>query len=277
VAEKPVNPPWPISGTNKLLDYRVDAWQRSILLLDVLRQRGNNSIEHNARKAPNVLSFEAELVLDGRSLPRPVNYGLVRILPPEGISTDRSKRPFIVFDSRAGHGLRDRRHIARHQDRRRARRRRSLLFRRLSAGPWSCQTIEDVCEAEARFVEEVVKLHPNAEGKPFLIGNCQAGWRIMMMAAIHPERVGPLMLAEPPLSYWAGVHDKNPMRYSAACCSNKMTETTSVPPELTRYIDGGYPYPRLRDSPPYERSICRAARRRDQRRFVVPQIQLLRG
>jgi Protein of unknown function (DUF3141) len=35
----------------------------------VLRQRGNNSIEHNARKAPNVLSFEAELVLDGRSLP----------------------------------------------------------------------------------------------------------------------------------------------------------------------------------------------------------------
>jgi hypothetical protein len=33
-------------------------------------------------KAPNVLSFEAELVLDGRSLPRPVNYGLVRIVPP---------------------------------------------------------------------------------------------------------------------------------------------------------------------------------------------------
>jgi hypothetical protein len=29
-----------------------------------------------------VLSFEAELVLDGRSLPRPVNYGLVRIVPP---------------------------------------------------------------------------------------------------------------------------------------------------------------------------------------------------
>ena len=75
------------------------------------------------------------------------------------------------------------------------------------------QTIEDVCEAEAAFVEEVVARHPNAEGKPCLIGNCQAGWQIMMMAAIHPDRVGPIMLAGSPLSYWAGVHGKNPMRY----------------------------------------------------------------
>ena len=84
VAEKVANPPshWPMPGANHLLDYWVDAWQRSILLLDVLRQRGNNSREHNARTAPNVLSFEAELVLDGRSLPRPVNYGLVRSFRP---------------------------------------------------------------------------------------------------------------------------------------------------------------------------------------------------
>ena len=80
-AEKPANlpSPCPIPGANDLLDYWVDAWQRSILLLDVLRQRGNNSIEHNARKAPNVLSFDAELVLDGRSLPRPVNYGFAKV------------------------------------------------------------------------------------------------------------------------------------------------------------------------------------------------------
>src|SRR6516165_1032297 len=79
--------------------------------------------------------------------------------------------------------------------------------------PMPGQTIEDVCEAEARFVEEVVKRHPNAEGKPCLIGNCQAGWQIMMISAIHPEKVGPIMLAGSPLSYWAGVHGKNPMRY----------------------------------------------------------------
>src|SRR6516164_3224061 len=93
---------WP--GANELLDYWVDSWQRSILLLDVLRQRGNNCVEHNARKAPNVLSFDVELVLDGRSLPRWVNYGLVRIIPPKDTSIDPNKQPFIVFDPRAGHG-----------------------------------------------------------------------------------------------------------------------------------------------------------------------------
>ena len=215
LAEKVANlpSPWPMPGPSDLLDYWVDAWQRSILLLDVLRQRGNNSIEHNARKAPNVLSFEVEPVLDGRLLPRPVNYGLVRIIPLQGTSVDPNKRPFIVFDPRAGHGpgIGGMKHD-------------SEIGVALAAGhpcyfvgflpdPMPGQTIEDVCEAEARFVEEVVKRHPNAEGKPCLIGNCQAGWQIMMMAAIHPERVGPLMLAGSPLSYWAGVHGKNPMRY----------------------------------------------------------------
>ena len=215
VAEKAENlpSPWPMPGANDLLDYWVDAWQRSILLLDVLRQRGNNCAEHNARTAPNVLSFDAELVLDGRSLPRPVNYGLVRIVPPKATAIDPSKRPFIVFDPRAGHGpgIGGMKHD-------------SEIGVALAAGhpcyfvgflpdPVPGQTIEDVCEAEPRFVEAVVKRHPNAEGKPCLIGNCQAGWQIMMMAAIHPERVGPLMLAGSPLSYWAGVHGKNPMRY----------------------------------------------------------------
>jgi hypothetical protein len=82
---------WAAPGVGDFLDYSIDAWQRSILLLDVLRQRGNNSAEHNSRKAPHVLSFEAELVLDGRTLPRPVNYGLVRIIPPEGISSTRTR------------------------------------------------------------------------------------------------------------------------------------------------------------------------------------------
>ena len=75
------------------------------------------------------------------------------------------------------------------------------------------QTIEDVCEAEARFVAEVAERHAGADGKPCLIGNCQAGWQIMMMSAVHPDLTGPIMLAGSPLSYWAGVHGKNPMRY----------------------------------------------------------------
>src|SRR6516162_11927927 len=89
---------WPFPGGNDFLDYWVDAWQRSILLLDVLRQRGNNCAAHNTRKAPHVLSFEVELIVDGRSLPRPVNYALVRIVPPNGATIDPGKRPFIVFD-----------------------------------------------------------------------------------------------------------------------------------------------------------------------------------
>ena len=224
-------------GANDLLDYWVDAWQRSILLLDVLRQRGNNCVEHNARKAPNVLSFEAELVLDGRSLPRPVNYGLVRIIPPKGTSIDPHKRPFIVFDPRAGHGpgIGGMKHD-------------SEIGVALAAGhpcyfvgflpdPMPGQTIEDVCEAEARFVEEVVARHPNAEGKPCLIGNCQAGWQIMMMAAIHPENVGPIMLAGSPLSYWAGVHGKNPMRYLGGLLGG--TWLTSLAGDLGKGIFDG--------------------------------------
>jgi pimeloyl-ACP methyl ester carboxylesterase len=204
---------WPFFGTNSAVEYWVDAWQRSILLLDVLRQRGNNYLEHNAREAPHVLSFDAELVLDGRSLPRPVNYALVRIVPPKETAVERHKRPFIVFDPRAGHGpgIGGMKHD-------------SEIGVALAAGhpcyfvgflpdPVPGQTIEDVCEAEARFVEQVVARHPDAEGKPCLIGNCQAGWQIMMMSAAHPDLAGPIMLAGSPLSYWAGVHGKNPMRY----------------------------------------------------------------
>ena len=38
-------------------DYWVDAWQRSVLYLDVMRRRGNQYHEHLAEKAPHVLSF----------------------------------------------------------------------------------------------------------------------------------------------------------------------------------------------------------------------------
>ena len=207
-------PQWPFfNAANAAVEYWVDAWQRSILVLDVLRQRGNNYVEHNAREVPHVLSFGAELVLDGRTLPRPVNYGLVRIIPPEGTAIDLRKRPFIVFDPRAGHGpgIGGMKHdseigVALKAD-------HPCYFVGFSPEPVPGQTIEDVCEAEARFVEEVVKRHPNAKGKPCLIGNCQAGWQIMMTSAIRPDIVGPIMLAGSPLSYWAGVHGKNPMRY----------------------------------------------------------------
>ena len=40
-------------------EYLRDAWQRSVLFLDVLRQRGNIYREQQEKLAPNVLVFDA--------------------------------------------------------------------------------------------------------------------------------------------------------------------------------------------------------------------------
>jgi hypothetical protein len=60
----------------------------------------------------------------------------------------------------------------------------------------------------------VISRHPEADGKPCVIGNCQAGWAVMILASLRPELFGPLIIAGAPLAYWAGVHGKYPMRYS---------------------------------------------------------------
>ncbi len=199
---------------NPFLDYLTDTVQRTVLFWDVLRQRGNQYREHAARVAPHVLSFDCELVMDGRKLERPVNYGLVRISSPKDADTDPLKRPFVVVDPRAGHGPGIGGFKA-----------DSEIGVALAAGhpcyfigflpePMPGQTIEDVTRAEAAFLEEVIGLHPQAEGKPCVIGNCQGGWAVMMLAALYPDLVGPVVIAGAPLSYWAGVHGKNPMRYT---------------------------------------------------------------
>lgn len=201
------------SNPNFFQEYWLDAWQRAILTLDVLRERGNTYIERRDSPTPHVLSFRFELACDGRTLPRPVNYVLVQISPPDGTKIDETKPPFVVVDPRAGHGPGI---GGMKQD--------SEIGVALAAGhpcyfigflpqPMPDQTIEDVCIAEASFIEQVAVRHPKAEGKPVIVGNCQAGWQIMMMAAIRPEIVGPILLAGSPLSYWQGVHGRNPMRY----------------------------------------------------------------
>ena len=85
-------------------DYLIDLSQRSIVFWDVMRQRGNGYLEHEAKTVPHVLRYQFELVVDGRTLERPVNYGLVRIVPPEGVEIDPKLRPFVIVDPRAGHG-----------------------------------------------------------------------------------------------------------------------------------------------------------------------------
>jgi hypothetical protein len=196
------------------LEYMVDAAQRSVLFWDVMRQRGNQYREHLAQRAPHVLDYEVELLVDGRTLAWPVNYALVRIVPPAGVEIDPTRRPFVIVDPRAGHGPGIGGFKADSEIGVAFKAGHPCYFVGFLPDPVPGQTIEDIARAEAVFLERVIALHPEADGKPCVIGNCQAGWAIMMLAAVRPELFGPIIIAGSPLSYWAGVHGKNPMRYS---------------------------------------------------------------
>jgi hypothetical protein len=85
-------------------DYMADACQRTMLFWDVMRERGNQAVEHVGAGKPPVLSFRHEVVLDGRALERPCNYLLLRILPSPDtcVRIDPAKRPFIIVDPPGG-------------------------------------------------------------------------------------------------------------------------------------------------------------------------------
>ncbi|ALM52885.1 DUF3141 domain-containing protein [Halomonas huangheensis] len=195
------------------VNYWHDAVERNVLYWDVMRQRGNEYLEHIEKSRPSVLGFEADIIMMGEDLPRPVNYELMRVHPPEGVEIDEQARPFVVVDPRAGHGP----GIGGFKS-------DSELGVALRAGhpcyfiafmpfPVPGQTVEDVVEAEVAFLRHVIELHPESE-KPMVVGNCQAGWQIMMAAALEPDVFGPILIAGAPLSYWAGERGKAPMRYT---------------------------------------------------------------
>ena len=196
------------------LSYATDASQRLVLFLDALRQRGLQYEEHLAQLAPHVLDYDTELVCDGRSLPRPVNYVVVRIAPPPGMVVDKVKRPFVIVDPRAGHGPGIGGFKADSEIGVAMRAGHPCYFVGFLPDAVPGQTIEDVALAEAVFLEAVIARHPEADGKPCVVGNCQAGWAVMILAALRPELFGPIILAGSPLSYWAGVKGQNPMRYA---------------------------------------------------------------
>jgi Protein of unknown function (DUF3141) len=196
------------------MEYFADAAQRSLMFWDVMRQRGNAYVAHLNDKVPHVLEYEPELVVDGRTLERPVNYALVRIVPPPGVEIDMTRRPFVVIDPRAGHGPGIGGFKADSEIGMALKAGHPCYFVGFLPEPMPGQTIADIARAEAGFLEKVIALHPDADGKPCVIGNCQAGWAVMILAALRPELFGPIIVAGSPLSYWAGVHGKNPMRYS---------------------------------------------------------------
>src|ERR1700758_1617207 len=158
----------------KAVEYMVDAGQRSVLFLDIMRQRGDQYREHVAQTAPHVLQYAAELIIDGRKLDEPVNYVLVRIIPPKGVEIDPERRPFIVVDPRAGHGPGIGGFKADSEIGVAMKAGHTCYFVGFLPEPMPGQTIEDIARAEAVFLEKVIALHPQADGKPCVIGNCQA-------------------------------------------------------------------------------------------------------
>ena len=193
--------------------YSLDALQRSLLFWDTLRERGNNWIEYEQAGKPPLLHYESEMLADARTFERPCNYALLRIVPPADVTIDDALRPFIIIDPRAGHGpgiggfKKD-----------------SEVGVALSAGhpvyfviffpqPVPGQTLADVVDAEAEFVRIVADRHPESP-KPVLVGNCQGGWAVMMLAASRPDIAGPCVVNGAPMSYWAGNDGDNPMRYA---------------------------------------------------------------
>jgi len=196
------------------VEYATDFVQRQILFWDTLRQRGNQYREHSAKLAPHVLTYSFEVIADARTFKRPVNYVLVRIIPPKEVEINPKARPFVIVDPRAGHGPGIGGFKADSEIGVAMKAGHPCYFVGFLPEPMSGQTIEDIGLAEAIFLEKVIALHPDADGKPCVVGNCQAGWAVMMLAAIRPELFGPLIIAGSPLSYWAGVKGINPMRYS---------------------------------------------------------------
>jgi len=194
--------------------YWVDAMQRNVLFLDLLRDRANNMLEHERAGKPPLLDFDYEIVLDARTFERPANYALARILGAHGERMqdclDPGKPPVIVFDPRAGHGpgiggfKQDSEvGIALHAG-------HAVYFVFFYPEPCPGQTLHHVLAAMRRFIEEVARLHPGQP--PVAYGNCQAGWALVLLSADCEGLIGPAVLNGSPLSYWAGASDVNPMR-----------------------------------------------------------------
>ena len=195
------------------LEYLRDSAERAVLSLDTLRQRGDIFLEHEAANCPPVLKYDYEVVMDGKDLPHPCNYYLLRILPPDGVTVDDKRRPYIIIDPRAGHGpgiggfkpdsqvgvaLRDG---------------HPVYFVAFRSRPEPGQYLSYVTRAEATFVREVMRRHPDAS-KPVITGNCQGGWATLLLAAMNPDLTGPVVINGAPVAPWAGRVGENPMRYN---------------------------------------------------------------
>ena len=196
------------------LSYATDASRRVVQTADILRERGDIFLQHEQAGCPPVLDYDYEVIMDGSTLSRPSNYVLLKILPPQGITTRENGRPYIIIDPRAGHGAgiggfkRDSQvGVALSEG-------HPVYFVAFKRMPEPNQSIADVTFAEAVFVREVRRRHSNSNA-PVVIGNCQGGWAALILAATNTDITGPIVMNGSPVSAWSGEVGINPMRYQA--------------------------------------------------------------
>jgi len=195
-------------------EYLRDAWDRMILTMDTLRKRGDIFLEHEAAGCPPVLIYDYEVVMDGRDMPYPSNYMLLKITPPEGVTVSDNRRPYIIIDPRAGHGPGIGGFKTDSQVGVALAAGHPVYFVAFRREPEPGQFLSYVTRTEAAFVREVMRRHPEAS-RPVITGNCQGGWATLLLAATNPDLTGPIVINGAPVAPWAGKVGENPMRYSA--------------------------------------------------------------
>ncbi len=189
-------------------EYLTDARQRSILFLDVMRRRAAQYEAHAAAPPPT------PALLDPTRPPGELPARPYR--PAQRVDIDPKKRPFVIVDPRAGHGPGIGGFKA-----------DSEIGVAMKAGhqPTSSASCPTRCPARPSSTSRRRgglsrnghRPPPRAEGKPCVIGNCQAGWAVMLLAAQRPELFGPIIVAGTPLSYWAASAASTRCATPAAC------------------------------------------------------------
>jgi pimeloyl-ACP methyl ester carboxylesterase len=202
----------PTNWYQDLMAYWQDAAERTTLFYDVVRQRGNLSVAQETDPSQPVLDFDFDVLIDGASLERPVNYSLLRIHPNPDVPTRDDRAPILIIDPRAGHGAGIGGFKPESQVGEGLAQGHPVYFAVFDRMPVSGQTLADVRDAEVHFLATIRQMHAQAP-KPILIGNCQGGWASMLVAATSPELAGPVIINGAPMSYWAGNLGANPMRY----------------------------------------------------------------
>ncbi|MDY0360698.1 MAG: DUF3141 domain-containing protein [Desulforegulaceae bacterium] len=242
-----------LSLIHPAFEYAIDRLQRTAIIGSLLRRQSALFFRDLENNQPPVISFKYEIIMDGRKFDKPVNYALTKIVERRGdekrrkaaqdkieedkrriaerrnlevtplaASDETDKRPIIIVDPRSGSAP----GIA-------GSKKNSEIGMALQAGhpvyyiiffpqPEKGQTLEDVKNAEIKFIEEVKRLHPDAP-KPSIIGNSQAGWALAMLGAEEPDLAGPLVLNGSPISYWSGVEGKHVMRYRTGIMGGSWT------------------------------------------------------